>query len=345
MFPITSKSFVLVEIMPAGTGRLRLCYARQRSRHLSGPAREFDAFNRLVTLVYQPAHRMYAAIIQLLRPKEWVKNGFVCTGIIFDANSRQSKSIEAMVLAFAAFCLMASCVYVVNDYIDRESDRKHPLKRNRPIASGAINARDAAMIAVSCAFAATLTGWFADPRVVVIVLVYLVINIAYSTKLKHLPVVDVFCIALGFMLRILAGTWAIRISPSGWLLLTGMFVTLFLGFAKRRAEWNDTVEVYARRPVLRAYTYQLLDTFLSITATGTVITYGLYTLDAKTIDLHHTDKLIYTLPFVLFGLFRYLFLLHSRNKGENPRVDVFTDHQIILCGLGFTGSALWLLNR
>jgi hypothetical protein len=147
------------------------------------------------------------------------------------------------------------------------------------------------------------------------------------------------------MLRIMAGTWGIRIPPSGWLILTGMFVALFLGFAKRRAEWTDAAGLHARRPVLEVYSRELLDTFLSITATGTVLSYGLYTLDVKTIELHHTDKLIYTLPFVLFGLFRYLFLLHSCNKGENPSVDVFTDYQIILCGLAFAGSSLWLLSR
>jgi hypothetical protein len=124
-----------------------------------------------------------------------------------------------------------------------------------------------------------------------------------------------------------------------------MFITLFLGFAKRRAEWMDGVGESLRRPVLAMYSRELLDTFLSITATGTVLSYGLYTLDPQTIALHHTDKLIYTLPFVLFGLFRYLYLLHATNKGENPSADVFTDQQILLCGLGYAGCALWLLHR
>jgi 4-hydroxybenzoate polyprenyltransferase len=185
----------------------------------------------------------------------------------------------------------------------------------------------------------------ADGRVLALVLVYLAINAAYSLRLKHQPVIDVFCISAGFMLRILAGTWGIHIPPSGWLLLTGMFLTLFLGFAKRRAEWMDAARSHSQRPVLSLYSAELLDTFLSIVATGTVLAYGLYTLDPQTIALHHTDKLIYTLPFVLFGLFRYLFLLHGQKKGENPSADVFTDPQIILCGCAFSGFALWLLNR
>ncbi len=176
--------------------------------------------------------------------------------------------------------------------------------------------------------------------------IYLAINLAYSVALKHEPVLDVFCIASGFMLRILAGTWALHIPPSGWLILTGMFLTLFLGFAKRRAEWTEHAGKGAQsRRVLGAYSQPLLDTFLAITATGTVLSYGLYTLDPKTVAMHHTDKLIYTLPFVLFGLFRYLFLLHDRNRGENPAADVFTDWQTIVSTATFALSAVWLIQR
>jgi hypothetical protein len=147
------------------------------------------------------------------------------------------------------------------------------------------------------------------------------------------------------MLRILAGTWGIHIPPSGWLILTGMFLTLFLGFAKRRAEWMDAGGSTKRREVLTHYSQALLDSFLSITATGTVLSYGLYTLDPQTIALHHTDKLIYTMPFVLFGLFRYLQILHMGSKGENPSVDVFTDAPILMCGSAYAGAAVWLLIR
>jgi 4-hydroxybenzoate polyprenyltransferase len=248
-------------------------------------------------------------------------------------------------LAVVAFSLMGSSVYVINDFMDRESDRNHPIKRRRPLASGAVSPAQGFWAAALCFGMALAAAWFTDLRVLAIVLIYFAINVAYSLNLKHQAVTDVFCIASGFMLRILAGTWGIRIAPSGWLLLTGMFITLFLGFAKRRAEWADASGVHGRRPVLDVYSPELLDTFLSITATGTVLSYGLYTLDAKTIELHHTDKLIYTLPFVLFGLFRYLFLLHRHKKGENPSADVFTDGQLMACAFAYVGTALWLLNR
>ncbi len=284
-------------------------------------------------------------IFLLLRPKQWVKNAFVCAGVIFGGRVHDPKSIQSMALAFVAFCAIGSCVYVINDYRDRESDRQHPTKRNRPLASGAITTGSAFAAGIAMAVISATTAWFADPRVLFVILLYLAINSAYSFGLKHQPVIDVFCIAAGFMLRLMAGTWAIGIPPSGWLILTGMFLTLFLGFAKRLAEWTDAAGSHSRRRVLTEYSAELLNSFLSITATGTVLSYGLYTLDSKTIELHHTDKLIFTLPFVLLGLFRYLFILHRLKKGENPSIDVFTDRQNLLCGFAFVGSTLWLLHR
>ena len=282
------------------------------------------------------------AIVRLLRPRQWVKNVFVCAGIIFGRRLGDAHLVQSMLLAFAAFSLMGSSVYVINDYVDREADRQHPTKRHRPLASGEVSATQGFAAALLCIAMATGAALAADVRVLVIVLVYLAINAAYSLRLKQYAVIDVFCIASGFMLRILAGTWAIGIPPSGWMILSGMFVTLFLGFGKRRAEWVESGGIHAQRRALDSYSRELLDTFLAITATGTVLSYGLYTLDPQTIALHHTNKLIYTLPLVLFGLFRYLLLLHSRNKGENPSGDVFTDPQILLCGAAVAAMVLWL---
>lgn len=285
-------------------------------------------------------------ILRLLRPRQWVKNGFVLAGVLFGNGLGDPDLLLKVALAFVAFSLMGSSVYVLNDYMDRDADRQHPVKRQRPIASGTVTVPQAFASAALCLAGSVLAAWSADQRVLVIVLLYLAINVAYSLRLKHEGVIDVFCIASGFMLRILAGTWGIHIPPSGWLILTGMFVTLFLGFAKRRAEWSGAAAAAgSQRRVLETYSGSLLDSFLAITATGTVLSYGLYTLDPQTIALHHTDKLIYTLPFVLFGLFRYLLILHSKNKGENPSIDVFTDHEIIACAATFCAVTLWLLNR
>jgi 4-hydroxybenzoate polyprenyltransferase len=284
-----------------------------------------------------------SAVVHLLRPKQWVKNIFVCAGVLFGGHWHNPKILFALTLTFVAFSLMGSSVYVLNDYLDRDADGKHPAKRNRPLVSGAVSAPQAFAVALVCCGLAIVAASFADIRVLGIVLTYLLINVAYSLRLKHQPIVDVFCISSGFMLRILAGTWAIGIPPSGWLLLTGMFMTLFLGFGKRRAEWAEAGA--AQRLVLASYSRELLDTFLSIAATGTALSYGLYTLDPQTMALHHTDKLILTLPFVLFALFRYLYLINSGKKGENPSADVFTDPQVLVCGLAFAACTWWLLNR
>ncbi len=285
------------------------------------------------------------SLFRLLRPKQWIKSGFVCAGVVFGDRWHDPVTVGGMLLAVVCFSLFGSCAYVLNDFLDREADRAHPSKRLRPLASGSVTPFQGFAAAAACALAAAAAGWLADPRVLLTALAYVGINVAYSLWLKHQAVVDVFCIASGFMLRILAGTWGLHVPPSGWLILTGMFLTLFLGFAKRRAEWTETRGHTARRVVLAQYSEPLLDSFLSITATGAVLSYGLYTLDPQVIALHRTDKLVYTLPFVLFGLCRYLLLLHAKNKGENPSVDVFTDPQILLSGLAYAGVTVWLLNR
>jgi 4-hydroxybenzoate polyprenyltransferase len=286
-----------------------------------------------------------ASLIRLLRPEQWVKNVFIAAGVLFGARFGDPQALRAMLFAFAAFCLMGSSVYVLNDYIDRESDRVHPKKKHRPLASGSVTTAQAFCAAGLCLAGSLILALSADYRVLVIVLLYLAINTAYSLRLKQMAVVDVFCIGSGFMLRIMAGTWGIHIPPSGWLILTGLFAALFLGFSKRRAEWMDAAGNTQRRRVLNDYTQPLLDSFLSITAAGTALCYGLYTLDPNTVALHHTDKLIYTMPFVLFGMFRYLFILHTHHKGENPSVDVFADPQILACGAAYGAAAVWLLNR
>ena len=285
------------------------------------------------------------AVLRLLRPAQWIKNVFVCAGVLFGGHLGDPVALHSLLLAITAFSLMGSTAYILNDYLDREADRAHPVKRRRPIASGEVAVGTAVALAVTSFAAASAAALAASPRVLLLVGVYFAINVCYSLALKHQPVVDVFCIAAGFMLRILAGTTGIGIPPSGWLLLTGMFVTLFLGFSKRRAEWVDAAGDSGTRRVLADYSAPLLDSFLAVTATGTSLCYGLYTLDPQTIDLHGTANLIYTMPFVLFGLFRYLYNLHRQNKGENPSADVFTDPQLILCGLAYVASVVWILNR
>ena len=283
---------------------------------------------------------------RLLRPHQWVKNGFVFVGLLFSAVGSDWGLAGRVLLAAAGFCLLSSSVYVVNDMFDREADRVHPLKRARPLASGAVSSGQALALALVCAIAGLALGAAASAGVATVLLAYLALNLAYSAGLKHVAILDVFMIAAGFMLRILAGTWGVGIVPSHWLLLCGLLLTIFLGFAKRRAELmvseGDGVNGAGRRPVLDDYSPALLDTMMAISAAGVIVSYSLYTVSPDTVALHGTDKLIYTLPFVLYGIFRYIFLLRRRG-GEDPATTLLTDAHMTLTCTAWLGVTLWLI--
>ncbi len=285
-------------------------------------------------------------LLKLLRPHQWVKNGFVFIGLLFGDVSNNWGLRGDVLLAAAGFCLLSSCVYVLNDMFDRKADQAHPLKRRRPLASGTVGMGEAFALAVVCAAAGLALGAAASARVAAILIAYLLLNLAYSAGLKHVAILDVFIIAAGFMLRIYAGTWGVGIAPSQWLLLCGLLLTIFLGFAKRRAELmvseGDGANGASQRPVLDEYSPALLDTMIAISAAGVIVSYSLYTVSPETIDLHRTDKLIYTLPFVLYGIFRYIFLLH-RHGGEDPASTLLTDAHMVVTGAAWLCVTLWLI--
>jgi 4-hydroxybenzoate polyprenyltransferase len=283
------------------------------------------------------------SLFHLIRPAHWIKNVFVLVGLLFGRAIFKPEFVVAAIFAFIAFSLMASFVYVINDLADVEADRLHPVKRNRPIASGAVSPSQAKILAAFLLTAALPVAWLASPIVFAIVMTYGVMNLAYSFGLKDIVVLDVFIIATGFMLRILAGTVGIGIDPSKWLIVCGLMLTLFLGFAKRRAELAQTGNKTQRR-VLEHYSLKLLDKFIGIMASATIITYSLYTVAPETVKQHHTDKLIYTSPVVIYGLFRYLYLLYQQKLGEDPVTDLFRDLQLLLTALvwGLVTTALMI---
>jgi 4-hydroxybenzoate polyprenyltransferase len=285
-------------------------------------------------------------LLKLLRPHQWVKNGFVFIGLLFGGVGDNGALRGKVLLAAAAFCLLSSCVYILNDIFDRTADRAHPLKRGRPLASGAVGLPQALALALACAIAGLALGAAASASVALMLLAYLLLNLAYSAGLKHIAILDVFIIAAGFMLRIFAGTWGVGIAPSQWLLLCGLLLTIFLGFAKRRAELlvseGDGAGGAAQRPVLDDYSPALLDTMMAISAAGVVVSYSLYTVSPDTIQLHHTDKLIYTLPFVLYGIFRYIFLVHRRG-GEDPASTLISDAHLLATGAAWLCVTSWLI--
>lgn len=284
-------------------------------------------------------------LVRLLRPHQWLKNTFVLIGLLFGHAWHDPVKVGQALAAFAAFCLLASAVYVMNDLIDREQDRRHPKKRHRPLAAGTVSVSAAVTLATFCLLAGGVLAVFYAGSAPWIFLVYVLMNLAYSLYLKHVVILDVFIIAAGFMLRILAGTLGIGIAPSQWLLLCGLMLTLFLGFAKRRAELNALLaESAGHRRVLEHYTAPMLDQFIGIVAAGTVISYALYTVSAETIALHGTQALIATVPFVLYGMLRYLWRLHRRDGGGDPAQELLTDPHLALASLGWLALVVFLLG-
>jgi 4-hydroxybenzoate polyprenyltransferase len=290
------------------------------------------------------------AVISLLRPQQWLKNGFVLIGLIFSHGWSDPRLVFGVGVGFVAFCLASSAVYVLNDYHDRTADAAHPKKRHRAIASGQVGLSAArGLIAVLFCGALGLPLASGLWPVALAVASYLVLNIAYTLRLKHKVLVDVFCIAAGFMIRLACGTYAVGIVPSRWMLLCSFMLTLFLGFAKRRAEIVATPGgVLAlqgnTRIVLRHYSPQLLDNLVAITASATLLAYGLYTVDAETAALHGTQHLVVTLPIVTFGVFRYLYLLYKGGSGEEPGRDLLADNQIRMAVLAWVMVVVLLVG-
>ena len=290
---------------------------------------------------------MYS-IIKLLRPHHYLKNGFVLLGALF-SHQWDLLTLSHAALSFLAFCCMASAVYVLNDIMDIEADRAHPVKCRRPLPSGAISLRTAKCLLAGLVMGSVVLSLLVSGWATLFVAAYFVTNIFYSWRLKHVVILDVFLISSGFMLRILAGTVGLGIAPSAWLLLCGLMVTLFLGFAKRRAELlmleaTEGGHNGLTRRVLDDYSPEMLEQFIAVTAACTILSYGLYTVSPQTVALHGSDDLIYTLPFVVYGIFRYLFLLHRRDKGNDTAKDLVQDRHLLVTVAAWVGTTLWVLT-
>lgn len=285
-------------------------------------------------------------LLRLMRPHQWVKNSFVLVGVIFGHTWLDPEYLVPALLGLGAFCLASSAVYVFNDLVDRESDRLHPKKRHRPLASGRVTTPAALALGAMLLLGAAGLGLSANLAVFSIVMLYMLMNLAYSLGLKSIVILDVFVIAAGFMLRILAGTLAIGIVPSHWLMMCGLMLTLFLGFTKRRAELL-TVTIAGRAPghraVLLHYSPALLDKLISISAGGAVMAYSLYSMSEETARLHDTRNLVYTVPFVLYGIFRYLYLLHAQRAGTDTSSDLASDKHLIAAVAGWLLLTVWLI--
>ncbi len=262
-------------------------------------------------------HGMALAWVRLLRPIQWSKNGVVFAGVVFARRATDPQEMIRAVLAFVAFCMISSAVYVFNDWIDIERDRHHPVKRARPLASGQIEPRVGLTVAAFLTVGGCVVGGVVSWWLLLVCVVYLAIMVAYSLKLKHIVILDVFVIASGFILRAVAGAAAVSVPVSSWLLLCTFFLALFLGFCKRRNEIRvlDT-SASLHRPSLGGYSVATLDQFIGLTAAATLMAYSMYTFVSTYVPKN--DAMMLTIPFVAFAMFRYLFLVYGRNLGGSP---------------------------
>lgn len=266
-----------------------------------------------------------------VRPWEWIKNVFLFAALFFSKNLLNAELLAKTLLAFGLFCLAAGGVYLINDIWDRDEDRVHPEKSTRPIASGALPVAVAASAAILLVIGALGAAFLVKPIFGFVTTTYVILNIAYSKWLKHVVILDVFSIAAGFVLRVVAGAVVIDVVMSHWLLICTMLLALFLGFTKRRHEVVALAnDAGLHRRVLAEYNPLFLDMMIAIVTSATVVAYTLYTVSNETIEWFNTDRLLLTVPFVLYGIFRYLYLVYHKERGWNPAHALLTDRPLLI---------------
>ncbi len=271
-------------------------------------------------------------IFKSLRPGQWVKNFFIFLPLLFSKKIFNFEDALSAVFAFFIFSLFSGSVYLFNDILDYQKDRLHPYKRKRPIAAGKLSLTSAWFASFVILLLGVCSSSLINLNFTNICLVYFALNIAYSLKLKKIVIIDVLCIAAGFVLRVAAGSAVISVSASHWLLMCAFLISIFIGFCKRRAEITSLNEsANSHREVLEEYSTDFLDQMIMISTSATVMSYALYTMSAETVEKFQTENLIYTVPFVLYGIFRYLYIIHKKKLGMSPTEALLKDYPIIIC--------------
>jgi len=284
------------------------------------------------------------ALIETLRPQQWVKNGFVFAALIFSESLTRWDRCWKVTLAAVVFCFASSAAYVLNDILDASEDRHHPTKRLRPIASRRISPALAGTVGVILGLIALGGAWELDARFLLVVSAYLALNILYSSFLKRIVLLDVFIVAAGFLFRVIGGGLVIRVAISPWLIVCTTLLALFIALSKRRHELtllgNHASE---HRAILADYTPYFLDQLIGIVTASTVVSYALYTLSQDVQSKFPGKRLEITIPFVLFGIFRYLYLVHHHKQGGNPARALFTDPVLLSVVLIWAASVIFII--
>jgi 4-hydroxybenzoate polyprenyltransferase len=279
-----------------------------------------------------------------LRPKQWIKNGALFTPLLFSQNLFNKPLFFKTLEAFVLFCLLTGSVYIINDLKDLNEDRLHPVKRKRPLASGMLNPILAGALALVFLIVSLLGGWVISLPFFKVLGAYLLLQVFYTFFLKYQVILDIFSIAAGFVLRVVAGGLAIGVQLSPWLFICTTLLSLFLAMAKRRHELVILKEgAIEHRQILKEYSPYLLDQMMGVVTATTVMSYALYTISEETIAKFQTTNLIFTLPFVLYGIFRYLYLVHQKVEGGRPEETLLTDRPLLLTVVGWTITVLIIL--
>jgi 4-hydroxybenzoate polyprenyltransferase len=285
--------------------------------------------------------------LKLARVPQWIKNFFVFVPILFSQHLFDKDYFFTILLAFVVFCLASSFIYVINDIIDIEADKAHPIKKNRPLPSGVISSQSALIVAIVLVAAIVILIPQLNQEFHYFVAAFVLLNVLYSFWFKHIVILDVFSIAMGFSIRVLAGAVVISVPISSWLILTTMFISLFLGVMKRHSELILVAESEnaPSRKVLSQYSLNFADQMATVAAAGVIICYALYTVSERTVSAFGTENLIYTTPFVVYGIFRFMYLEYISNKGDNTTKIVFSDLQIILTVLIYTITTVLIIYK
>lgn len=281
---------------------------------------------------------MIKAIIVSMRPRQWLKNLFLFAALLFSNNLVDLSKDVAVLKAFLLFCLLSGSVYIVNDIFDWKQDQDHPVKSQRPISSGKIEVKKAAAVATILSLLALTFSFILDPGFGLVSLSYFLLNLAYSWKLKNVVIIDVMVVALGFVLRVVAGAVVIRVEVSAWVLACTILLALFLALSKRRHELTLLNEgAKEHRRTLAQYGPHFLDQMIGVVTASTLMSYALYTI-SEAPHKFGTRGMIYTIPFVLYGIFRYLYLVYQKEEGGNPSQALFIDWPLMV------DVALWVVT-
>lgn len=270
-------------------------------------------------------------IVKSLRPQQWIKNFFIFAPLVFSQNIFEPQLFLKTLAAFVIFCFLSGALYILNDLKDLEEDKNHPVKSQRPLAAGKLKKSHAIMSFILLSVISALSAYTLNMNFFAVALVYFLLQLAYSFFLKHVVILDVFIVAAGFFIRVIAGGYAIEVYMSSWLLICTLLLALFLSMSKRRHELVILEEgASEHRPILKEYSPYLLDQMIAVVTASTVIAYSLYTISKETVEKFGTTKLIYTVPFVLYGIFRYLYLVHQKEEGGSPEVLVLKDKPLLI---------------